>query len=376
MAGSFFKDQAALAGEVYDVRLLLVQRIVYGRRAPHRWTIPRLLGPQLAAFETSADSDGIVIHRAKFEIADRWAASDEVSLAAEGRQVLAQILKAGWRPDVIHCHGAVPAGCLGAALAAALNVPLVVTEHQHIIRDYYPSDEWPAAKRVYARAEKVAAVSTFQRQMMLMNGAPCDPVVIGNLVDELAFPHASPAKEGEVLRILFVGLASPLKDYPTFFRALQRLRLLTRDSIEVGIVCADIPAARDAIASHAHSFEGEIQVEVIGVASRARMAELFAWSTLLVSTSVAETFGVAVCEALVCGRPVVTTASGGVADFVLDGWNGFITPIGDLDLIAHRICDVATSNLTAGPLEWRAAIVSAYGREAFLAKLMGLYGGP
>lgn len=376
MAGSFFKDQASLACEHYDVRLLLVRRTVYGRRTPHRWIVPRLWGPQLASFKTRADSDGLVVHHAEFDVAGRWVPVDEVALAAEARQILGHSVMAGWRPELIHCHGATPAGCLGAALAAQLHVPLVVTEHQHIIRDYYPADEWPAAKRVYERASKVAAVSTFQRQMMLMNGAPCDPVVIGNLVDDVVFRCVPPSIEQNGIRILFVGLASPLKDYPTFIRALRCLRGLTSDSIEVKVVCADVPSAQREVSAQFHSLCADISVQFLGSVSRAGMAELCGWSTVVVSTSVAETFGVSVCEALACGRPVVTTASGGVSDFVRDGWNGFIVPIGAAELVAQRICDVAAGRLTASSREQRAAVVASYGRVAFFAKLGELYGPP
>lgn len=372
-AGTFFREQALLVRSHYDIRLLLVKRHVRGRRTPHLWLRPRLVGPMLSAFDVQKDSDGLMIHRAEFEIADRRHLDDDSQNATEARHVIEALQSHGWLPDTIHCHCAVPPGSIGEPIARKLGVQLVVTEHQHLIRQYFSPDEWQAACAVYGRAAKVAAVSEFERQMMLMNGAPCDPVVIGNLVDENAFPLAPhPGVEGSI-RLLFVGLASPLKDYETFFRALSRLNELTSAPLAVRIVCADRPAARAKIAEQALQHAGRSAIEIISSADRRRMSELIHWSTMLVSTSIAETFGVAVCEALMCGRPVVTTASGGVSDFVVDGWNGYIVRIGDAESVARRICDAVDGRLGASPEQVRAAIIARYGRAAFSAKLAALY---
>jgi glycosyltransferase involved in cell wall biosynthesis len=310
-----------------------------------------------------------------FQVANRWSPLDDGLNYAEADLVIRTLDRMGWRPDLIHCHSAVPAGSLGLRLAVRLSVPLVVTEHQHIIIDYFPADSWPSARQVYRHASRVAAVSEFQRHMMLMNDAGVDPIVIGNFVDEQLFDLLPPNLSVSDIKILFVGLASPLKDYSTFFSALGRLRELTNNSFAVKIVCADAPHLRGIVAATAAQHPCARQIEVLPQANRAEMQKLLEWSSVFVSTSIAETFGVAVCEALMCGRPVVTTSSGGVADFVVDGWNGFIVRIGDAEAIARRIVDAVNGDLGAHPVAIRNAVVAAYGREAFLAKLAMLYEG-
>jgi glycosyltransferase involved in cell wall biosynthesis len=42
-----------------------------------------------------------------------------------------------------------------------------------------------------------------------------------------------------------------------------------------------------------------------------------------------ESQGVAMCEAMACGMPVVATRAGGIPEFVQDGFNGLLVPIGD-----------------------------------------------
>lgn len=372
-AGVFFKEQALLVADRYDIRILLIDRMICGRRQPHLWLWPRLSGPQLRSFSTERDPDGLTIHRAGVDVANRWRPGDDRSNKTEAQQLLRALRRHGWLPEVVHCHCAVPAGIIGMQIATQLDVPLVVTEHQHIIRDYFTSDEWAAARTVYSRASKVAAVSEFERQMMLMNGARCEPVIIGNLVDEAAFPLAESPSGNDEIRLLFIGMASPLKDYATFFRALALLSEATSARVLARIVCADRPPARAGIEAKVKQLSDAINIEIIASASRTQIAGLVAWSSMLVSTSIAETFGVAIGEALMCGRPVVTTASGGISDFVIDGWNGYIVRVGDAEGIVRRICDVIAGKLRAKPHETRAAIASTYGREAFAAKLAELY---
>lgn len=371
--GVFFQDQARLSRSLCDTRVMVARRKVWGRRSLFTWARTRCFGPKLAAIAVTCDAEGLPVTTMDFDIADRWDPLDAGELEAEARLAVTALDESGWRPDIVHCHCAVPAGVLGLHIAKRLNIPLVVSEHQHIIFDYFSQDEWTAAKSVYVNATLVGAVSEFQRQMLLMNGAKVDPIVIGNLVDDQVFSLADENVNESEIRLVFIGLASPLKDYDTFFRAIGRLRALANRDVIVKIVCADTPQRLEKLRARASAELSGAQMEFISSASPQDVARQLAWSNMLVSTSIAETFGVAVCEALMCGRPVVTTASGGVSDFVTSGFNGFVVQIGDAEAIAHRILDVIGGRLGANPLAIRSSVFGKYGREAFLKKLASLY---
>lgn len=371
--GCFFREQALLAKSRYDIRFLVPTQKALGRRTPLKWLRACALAARVGSFSNEDLPEGLNVSRMQFEVPTRWSPLDERTNAVEAMLVVRYLAEIGWEPQIVHCHSAVPAGILGMHIARQLNIPLVVTEHQHIIFDYFPSDTWSGARRVYRHAVRIAAVSEFQRQMMLMNQAGGDPIVVGNFVDEQLFNLADPNPSGSDIRILFVGLASPLKDYATFFSALRNLRDLTTVNFTVKIVCADAPLMHATVKTMVAQHPCADRIEVLPQANRAEVAKLLEWSSVLVSTSIAETFGVAVCEALMCGRPVVTTSSGGVVDFVVDGWNGYIVRIGDAESIARKVVDITNGALSAHPANIRSAIVGAYGREAFLAKLIRLY---
>jgi glycosyltransferase involved in cell wall biosynthesis len=58
---------------------------------------------------------------------------------------------------------------------------------------------------------------------------------------------------------------------------------------------------------------------------------------VLVSASYSESFGMAMAEALVCGVPVVATATGGARSLIEDGVNGLLFPRGDVRAMAAAI---------------------------------------
>ena len=371
--GTFFQEQARLSRARYDTRVMVVRRRVWGRRSFYNWARTRCFGPKLAAVSIVRDVEALPVTTVEFDIADRWDPLNTYVLGTEADLALAVLNESGWLPHLVHCHCAVPAGILGLCVARKLNIPLVITEHQHIIFDYFTNRDWMAAKAAYASAARVAVVSEFQRQMLLMNGAQASPVVIGNLVDDQIFSLAGKPTNGAEIRLLFVGLVSPLKGYDTFFRAIARLRVLANTHVAVKILCPDTPQRREQLYLRAAGELSGVDVEIVASATRCDVASLLSWSNMLVSTSIAETFGVAVCEGLMCGKPVVSTASGGVSDFVLSGVNGFVVPIGDAEAIARRILDVLSGKLSASPLEIRNSVIEKYGREAFLQKLSQLY---
>jgi glycosyltransferase involved in cell wall biosynthesis len=375
LIGTFFQEQSRLSRSRYDTRVLVLRRRLWGRRSVYHWLRTRYFGPRVSAVENSYDAKGLPITKIDMELPSHCDPFDAATSQAEAALALDALDRIGWVPDVVHCHCAISAGVLGRHIAARRSLPLIVSEHQHIIFDYFDPEHWKAAKEVYAQATRVAAVSEFERQILLMNGIAANPVVTGNYVDEQLFSLASGSAISNTIKLLFVGLASRLKDYGTFFNSLVCLKRLRNTTVQVKIICADTAEHRANVETQALVHRSAAQIEVAPSAGRQQVVDLLHWSNMLVSTSVAETFGIAVCEALMCGRPVVTTASGGVSDFVTHGRNGFVARIGDAESIAQGVLDIIDGKLTSSPSEIRNSVVCAYGREAFLDKLTKLYEG-
>ena len=79
------------------------------------------------------------------------------------------------------------------------------------------------------------------------------------------------------------------------------------------------------------------EVEFIGVVKRNKISEYFSSARIFVSTSLNEGMSNAMLEALASGLPIVATDTGGTAEMVKDGLNGFVIKMKDVQDTADKI---------------------------------------
>lgn len=79
------------------------------------------------------------------------------------------------------------------------------------------------------------------------------------------------------------------------------------------------------------------RVRFLGPLRRERVVELFRAADAAILSSNWENFPHTVVEALAVGTPVLSTATGGVAEMVTDGENGLLVPAGDPDALSAAV---------------------------------------
>ena len=85
------------------------------------------------------------------------------------------------------------------------------------------------------------------------------------------------------------------------------------------------------------AFDG---VEILANLPRSKIIELLAKSKIFVLHSQEESQGIAICEALANGLPVVATNVGGIPYIITHGKNGFLSEYGDIDKFADNIINL------------------------------------
>jgi glycosyltransferase involved in cell wall biosynthesis len=58
---------------------------------------------------------------------------------------------------------------------------------------------------------------------------------------------------------------------------------------------------------------------------------------IVVSCSISETGGVSLIEAMAARKPIISTDSGGPAEFLIDGVNGLVVPVKESRAVAQKI---------------------------------------
>ena len=81
----------------------------------------------------------------------------------------------------------------------------------------------------------------------------------------------------------------------------------------------------------------EHESDVLFLGKQESLTELYAISDVKLLLSEKESFGLVLLEAMACGVPCVGTAIGGIPEVIEDGVDGYIVPLGDVELAAKRV---------------------------------------
>jgi len=194
-----------------------------------------------------------------------------------------------------------------------------VVEHSDRIWD---GMNWFLSLLVFKSARKVAALSSWQAEM-LRKKFFLKPSVLGNPLPDLE------GKSRYSRLVVFIGSIAPNKDPMVVLESAKILK----DFFFVFV-------GRNFGDSYFSLFLEELKTLnnaiYLGPLDHQRTLNILRCSGILVSTSVRETFGYAIAEALAMGKPVVWFDSGGPRDF-LDSGNSVLVESRDPSSLAEGI---------------------------------------
>lgn len=293
------------------------------------------------------------------------------------RQMLSRLVDDGWRPDLILAHCAELAGFVAAPLAKELRVPWIISEGQVFILSRYGEHRRQLMVDALNTATRVLPVSYHQMRAMISHSIHRPMQVVGGFIDEELFGYAEPCCTPTRFRILTVTYPSVYKDPDTFFKAIGILLARGHRDIEVTVIgnnsWGDLSKANtDEYDKLAAKYNASEVCRFLTHAPRDEMPAHYAACDVFVSTSVAETYGVAVREAMAVGRPVVCTASGGVEDDLTPD-TGIKVNIRDAEALVDALIAVKTSAVRFDPRLISQTIVARHGRQAYLEQMSTIF---
>jgi glycosyltransferase involved in cell wall biosynthesis len=270
------------------------------------------------------------------------------------------------KPDTIYiqtCQYLIP---FAAPLKKKLKTRLVGMEHYPIFAQmtnlWNVDDEF--RQLVLCSSQEIDSfltVSNYLSSVMSNFGFRNKFEVIGNFISDHAIIENIKQKD---FVVLYIGYQFHLKDPKTFFQAIQNIK------------CYD-PTIKFIIVNGVDSFNDMVNyydvADVVDMRYKLSHDEVInimqQEASVLVSTSTAETFGMSMAEAIVCGLPVICTNSGGNLDFATKN-NCLMVDKKSPVQIADFVVALKKRDYSFNALENRNVLLNQFGCDAFKSRLI------
>ncbi len=287
------------------------------------------------------------------------------------------------KPDIVHTHTA-KAGLVGRLAAWLCGVPVIVhTFHGNVFSGYFgPGKTWLflQLERLLAHiTDRVVTVNEEQRaELIAYRIAPPEKILairLGLELSELA-NNTTPAalmrdKWGISLESPVIGIVARLvaiKGHELFLDAAAEVQ---RRRPDVSVVVIGPGERREELETHSHG----IGARVVFTGFESDLPAVFAALDVVCLTSFNEGSPVALIEALTAGKPVVSTAAGGVVDLITHEETGLLLHNRDAKDFANAVLRLLESpdEAHAMALRGKASVYPEYDISRLLADIRALY---
>jgi phosphatidylinositol alpha 1,6-mannosyltransferase len=254
-----------------------------------------------------------------------------------------------FQPDLVHCETEFGVGRAGQRAALLAGLPVVSSYHTDFSR-YAEAYGAPVLRRAvggligrfHRRSLRVYTPSLPARTDLLRQGVR-EVEIWGRGVDT---EHFHPGRRSDAMRaalgmgsrftFLHVGRLAAEKRPEQVIDAYRVASTMVPKGV-IHLVIAGTGPREPALRASAPP-----GVTFLGVLDRqSRLPDLYANADAFVFTSVTETLGLVVLEAMASGLPVIAIPAGGVADHLRDGRNGMACREGDVEGMARAMVTLA-----------------------------------
>jgi glycosyltransferase involved in cell wall biosynthesis len=272
------------------------------------------------------------------------------------------------RPDLVHAHNTVWAGCIARNVCLKHALPYVLSEHSSIfLMNGIAESMARRLGRALASAARITAVSAPLRAAMRPYVETSRVRIIPNMVDTGFFVPPGARRPGRPFTFAAIAHLNENKGHETLLRAFAHA-FGSGDDPRL-IIAGDGPE-RSRLQALAGELNLESRVTFPGYLDRASVRDLLQRADALVHPSYHETFGIILIEALATGLPVIATRSGGPAEIV-DDRNGLLVEPGDVAQLAAALS--ATRVARYDPAAIRSLAEERYSAAAVVKSIMDVY---
>lgn len=378
IAGSFFREQALLMSNDFDIKILIGKEIDSNKLFFIKYIIPRLIKGNISFSKNENYISPPQVLSFNCFISSRIFpySTNHNLIFNQYKKVLESLIKdMNWKPDLIHGHCTYKGGIVAVDLGKEFSIPTIITEHfGPFLLHRYPRFYIEKILISLQNTDKLISISTDKMRIINMHGIQREQIVFGNFVDERIFTLPNKKKKSNVFRILIVAYLDFIKDLPTFFAAIYEMIRHGHDSIRATIIVGGLGGnlSKNAYENFAKEHGVYKYCSFVYKVPREQMSLYYENNDVLVSTSIAEGCQVSVLEALACGLPVVSTANGSFEDIVTP-YNGIMIKIKDFKAIAQALIKIKNGEIKFDRNKIRENVVEKHGSTAFRNRMKNIY---
>jgi glycosyltransferase involved in cell wall biosynthesis len=285
--------------------------------------------------------------------------------------------------DIIHSHSPYQLGLLSMYYAKRLNIPFIFTMHTVLGKymHYIPVVPQKLSETLmnkysswFCNRSKCVVVPTKKVMEFLRSiGISARIEVIPTGMDISLIEKADPSgireiygipKEAKIL--LFVGRLAKEKNLEFLFKAFEKVRSQYNNVFLLIAARGPMEKEYKKTAPKNTIFAGQI--------SYPRVFDYYAASDIFVFSSLSETQGLVLAEAMASGIPQVAVSAEGVSDVVKDGITGYLTPL-DIEIFSEKTIKILKNKDLWNKMSMASKEIARtiYSKEAFARKIELLY---
>jgi glycosyltransferase involved in cell wall biosynthesis len=284
-----------------------------------------------------------------------------------------RVTKEWGTPDIIHTHVVLPAGWSAFRVAKRQGIPIVLTEHSSPFSMHLGTDlTRRLVRETLTGVDQVVAISPALAGQLLEFEPGLQIEVIGESIKTDFFvPAETVDKANRTGKSFFV--AARLAEQKGLDHLIKAVHLLVDKGLnsfelEIG---GDGPD-RQRLEQLVQTLGVSRYCRFLGGLDRAQVRERMQKCDVFVLSSLHETFGVVVGEAMACGKPVISTRCGG-PEFFVNEQNGVLVDVANPQALASAMEDFLQDRMSFDPQTVRASVVNRFSPEAFVRNITAVY---
>lgn len=252
--------------------------------------------------------------------------------------------------DVVSTQDPFETAIAGLSIAKKFKIPLQMQLHTDFLNRYFLKESILNKIRIIIgkyslkRADRIRVVSKRIKDSLLLNlGANLEskidilPIFVDT--EKLINAPASFDVRKKYPRFSFIiMMASRLEKEKNIALAIEVVKELARNHPKIGLVIVGEGREKNKLSRLAAGYNLENNVVFEGWQDD--LVSYYKTSSLFLSTSVYEGYGLTIIEALSYGCPIVSSDVGIASEMISEGENGFVCPVGDEKCFIRKILEI------------------------------------